>query len=78
MSETDEGLSYAVVPEGEGGTVTVTVSTTDDEGIHGHDSEEVEVEVPECGVLFVEIESDTVELVPNQINTDDFRGATSR
>jgi hypothetical protein len=78
MSETDEELSYAVVPEGDGGTVTVTVSTTDDEGIHGHDSEEVEVEVPPRGVLFVEIESDNVGLVPNQTNIDDFRGARTR
>lgn len=66
--QTDETLSYAVVPEGQGGTVTVTVSTTDDEGIHGHDSDTVEVEIPAEGALHIDVESDEVGLVPNSFD----------
>jgi len=65
---TDETLSYAAAPEDDGGTVTVTVSTTDDEGIRGHDSDEVEVEVPFEGALAIDIESKDVELAPNSFD----------
>jgi len=70
MSEgsTDETLSYSAAPEDDGGTVTVTVSTTDDEGIHGHDSDEVTVEVPFEGAVSIDIESDDVDLAPNTLD----------
>lgn len=65
---TEELLSYASAPEEQGGTVTVAVSTTDEEGIRTHDSDVVEVDIPFEGALSLEIESDDVELTPNQFD----------
>lgn len=65
---TDEILGYAVIPEGQGGTVKLVASSSDDEGIRQHDTQEVEIEVPGEGVLDLEIKSEGVELVPNSFD----------
>lgn len=67
-SQTEEKLSYSTAPDSNAGTVEIAVSTTDDEGIHQHDVERVEVEIPAEGTLNIDIDSDEVELSPNSFD----------
>ena len=65
IDQTEETLAYCAAPDGQRGTVEITVSTTDDEGIHEHDVERVEVEIPSEGALSIDVDSDEVDLAPN-------------